>query len=178
MFQPLIVALIALIAAGISARVIWLSASQTDRRERETESERLKRLQASFAIRLSQDARRVIKQTSLISGSIRALAAANKNVSDGGAVKLRLTIAEHLDDRDGMASLPVRLQKGAFELEGILRIHNGYVSPGSSFAGNDILQVEVNRVLDLARSHANRLSGELETFARDIEQNHSSPPRQ
>jgi hypothetical protein len=168
-FQPLIASVIALSAATFSAFIIWRTAHLTDRREREKEEMQLRRLRASFAMRLSQRAYGVFRKARSAEGTIRVLAASNTILSEDRSKSLRLSIEAELSDTQSMASLPIRLQKQAYELDKLFVVYNGYTSPGTSYSGADQFVAEMNRILNLIREQANALGGEMELFAKETE---------
>lgn len=139
-FQPLVAALLAGAAALTSALVLWKSARLTDRRERERLANEKRQLLIFVANLLSNEVQGVASKTASIQGTIRAIRAANKELSDKTSERCLLYLPNDVDDWEKIGLLPSNIQRDIFSFRRMLERHNSNMRPGHTFGSDNALE--------------------------------------
>ena len=147
-FQTAFSGMVALLAAGIGAAVLWRVARLPILQQESVARAQADKRQKYVCSRMSSDLQDLAIRARQAQGTIEAVIAANSTVSDVTRQKTRLKLSPLVDDWESMALLPSDVIKTLLRLRNEIEHHNFDMDrAGGAFGSDNFRQSILSRLL-------------------------------
>lgn len=157
-YQTLLAGAFAVLGAGVTAFVVWRSASLPVRIERARQKEWERRKLRLHSLEISEELRLVAKRAKQGQSTVKVHKASNANVTEETRRKMRLRAPSPTADWEYMSLLPEDVVRDCLQLNALIEDHNFDIErAGGAFGDDNFGRIIVDR-LGAIQSRATKLS--------------------